>query len=170
MTIEVAHVTQPTPHTCAHACLSMVTGIPVQDLIDRFGNHGVGDDVTLAVLTEMGIFPVVMPLSYYDPMILSGVYMVTVPSLNMPGRNHSIVISVNDDGDFRVFDPNKGRADREYYDDDSLAPNPDTKWVMHGRSDITLLRSLPKHFGTVERIARYAARMASELRTDCNNE
>jgi hypothetical protein len=60
----------------------MVTGIPVLDLIDRFGNHGVGDDVTNTVLTEMGIYPVQMPCGLDDPLLLlQGVYLVTVPSL-----------------------------------------------------------------------------------------
>jgi len=43
-----------------------------------------------------------------------GVYLVTVPSLNIPGCNHQIVVEMTNDS-YQVFDPVRGREGRKYY-------------------------------------------------------
>jgi hypothetical protein len=44
--------------------------------------------------------------------------LATVPSLNVRGGNHRIVIDTRDG--YEVFDPNLGHEEREVYDDKSL--------------------------------------------------
>jgi hypothetical protein len=43
-----------------------------------------------------------------------GAYLVTVPSLNITGGTHQIVIEITED-DYHVIDPVQGRAGRRYY-------------------------------------------------------
>lgn len=105
--IKFQFVQQPTPRTCVHACLSMVTGVPVQELIDRFGDRGLAIECEVAVLIENGIFPDMR--FYIAPSFDKGFYLATAPSLNIPGGLHRVVVEVNEDYDFVVHDPNTGR-------------------------------------------------------------
>lgn len=115
--IPVRHVQQPTAHTCVHACLSMVTGIPVQDLIARFGDVGMTDEDKATVLCEEGILPVDVPNmgGAMHPLPYAGTYMLSVPSLNIQGRGHSIVCTLDAEGDWALYDPNEGREGKQFY-------------------------------------------------------
>ena len=62
--ITVNFVQQPTAHTCVHSCLSMVTGVPVNDYIKRFGEAGLSFKETAIALTEAKIFPVLSPVPW----------------------------------------------------------------------------------------------------------
>lgn len=148
--IEVRHVQQPTPHTCVHSCLSMVTGIPVNDLIARFGDVGMVDEDKATVLCEEGILPVDVPQmgGALHPLPYAGTYLLSVPSLNIPGRGHSIVCTLDDDGDWELYDPNEGREGKAFYSRHGLMAGEVKHYVA------TLLVPLPKHRATQERIAR----------------
>lgn len=103
-----------------HACLSMVTGVPVQHLIDRFGDIGLPLECEIAVLIENGIFPDVR--YYLGTPFPKGFYLASAPSLNIPGALHRIIVEVNEEWDFVVHDPNTGREGVKAY-----PPN-----AMHG--------------------------------------
>lgn len=118
--IKFKFVQQPTPRTCVHACLSMVTGVPVESLIERFGDTGLLFECEVVVLIENGIFP---DTRYHSaPVYEQGFYLVTAPSLNRAGELHRVVVEVNKDDDFIVHDPNTGRSGVRSY-----PPN-----AMHG--------------------------------------
>lgn len=116
--VNFKFVQQPTPQTCVHACLSMVTGVPVGELVDRFGDKGQPFEVEAAVLIENGIFPdaryssgTAMPV---------GFYFCSAPSLNIPGGLHRIVVELNESYDFIVHDPNTGRDGVKAYPHNAL--------------------------------------------------
>ena len=111
--IEVKLQQQPTPRTCAHTCLSMVTGVPVEDLIERFGDRGLAFPEEACVLIENGIFPVNTTGSHHE-FALEGVYLVSTPSLNLPGKLHMVVVEASADG-YVVYDPNTGREGVKAY-------------------------------------------------------
>lgn len=152
MSIEVQHVQQPSPVSCVHACLSMVTGIPVNNLLDRFGNHGLDREVKITVLSEMGIQATPMA-EYVSPIIPKGVYFATVPSLNKQGHSHLCVVEC-DGALATIYDPNEGREGVTAYHKDG----------MHGEAPfprdykLTLLEELRRHRGTEYRQALYKLR------------
>lgn len=156
--IQVELVTQPTPHTCVHACLSMVTGIPIADLVARFGEgHGLSVEEEITVLTEMGILPVAMPEQLGHWICGAGVYFVTTPSVNLMGSTHRVVIEQaieDDDWELRVFDPNTGREGVVAHGPNALF-KPRT---MKTYGDVTRLVPMRLHRGTEELLRLYEAR------------
>lgn len=156
--IVVNHVMQPSPHTCGHACLAMVTGLDVQSIIARFGEAGINDDIEAIVLTESGIYPVAIPETAFMPALpFHGVYFATVPSLNIPGGAHRLVIEANpDEAEFEVHDPNAGREGKLFYPLNALTPDRDTRTLKH-YGGITYLRPMIGHVGSLDRVARYRA-------------
>jgi hypothetical protein len=46
--------------------------------------------------------------------------MITVPSLNIPGGLHNIVVVTTIDKELLVFDPQKGRDGKKFYNQDTL--------------------------------------------------
>lgn len=152
--IEVRFVQQPTPVSCVHACLSMVTGVPVRELIDRFGNHGLSNEEQATVLTEMGIVPIPVPQSGgAHPMPYGGANFITVPSLNIAGATHLCVLEYQNDR-WVLFDPNYGRKGKRHYSRKALYSNRQE----FSYSEVTYLHPLRLHRGTEERLDRYAKR------------
>lgn len=153
--IQVQMIKQPTKQSCVHACLSMVTGIPVGHIIKRFGSRPLSKNDELIVLTEMGIYPITLPVSVQPLMVLGNIFMVTVPSLNIKGGNHAVVVEVTQDMDINVYDPSPS----EHYPVDAMQPSKNTERVMKSYSEITLLEPLSaEHRGTQERIKLYLDR------------
>ncbi len=120
---DFKHVVQPSAKTCAHACLSMVTGVSVFDIIDHFQSK---DGLTLQQqhdwLCQQGwTLEYFKPLAKYD-FPYEGLYIVSVPSLNCLGRTHRIVVIVDwsSDNDWNVYDPNEGRGSKNYYTRDAI--------------------------------------------------
>ena len=159
--IKIQYVQQPTPHSCVHACLSMVTGLPVNDLIDRFSDSGLSSAIEATVLTEMGILPISLPITIATPFLNGNVFFLTVPSLNVLGNQHLVVVEADGDGDLIVYDPNKDKEDYSWYPPDALQPSIETikaGKVLRGFSNITLLRPLSEHRGSAERGKLYMRR------------
>lgn len=116
--LKVNFVQQPSSVTCVHACLAMVTGIPVESLVERFGDRGLAFDSKATVLVENKIWPV--NTTFRDhPFDTCGVYLVGTCSLNLPGKMHCVVVEASSDG-YRVYDPNKGRQGKDFYVDDDI--------------------------------------------------
>lgn len=82
--VDIVEFKQHGEATCGHVCLSMITGIPPQDIVDRFGHaeEGMTKRKMVDALKELGIEHVVHRFNC----IFSGkVYILTVPSLNIRG-------------------------------------------------------------------------------------
>ena len=152
--IQVQLVKQPTTSTCVHACVSMVTGVPVDDLIKRFGESALTKERELTVLTEMGIYPVPMPIAVQSLMLIRNVFFMTVPSINLPGRNHAVVMEVTSDYEVLLHDPSPLLA----YSTDAMQPSKDTVQKLVSYSEIVLLEGLPEHSGSAKRRKLYRAR------------
>lgn len=115
---EVQFVQQPSSFTCVHACLAMVTGEDVHELVERFGDHGLSFEEKACVLVEHKLWPVNTTFQG-DPFDFCGVYLVGTCSLNWPGKMHCVVVEVNAEG-YTVYDPNKGRDGMDYYNDEDV--------------------------------------------------
>ena len=113
------HQTQPTWNSCTSTCLAIITGQPVQDVIDEFhdafhSREMFEDDY----LESKGIkFEYGKRNQLIDG---EGIYLLTVPSLNIEGGAHSIVYHIykeeGSEGYFHVlYDPAEGREGKKFY-------------------------------------------------------
>lgn len=145
--IQINFISQPTDVTCVHACLSMVTGILVEELVKRFGNKGLSCEEEIVVLTEMGIFPQQISLFGNTLFPEDGIYMASVPSINKIGYSHRILFVIIEDN-WDVIDPNKDRIDKKIYTKDMIE---DT----FSYYDVIYLKPLRFHKGTELRLQNY---------------
>lgn len=115
------HVIQPTAATCSHACLSMVTGVPIEDIIEEFPTTwGMTHRDVASWLVRHDIMPVSKDSNgITNPLGTRGSYIVTVASLNLKGRNHSVVVHVSEEGT-TILDPNACKEGKEFYPHNAL--------------------------------------------------
>lgn len=110
----IQHQTQPCPISCVSTCIAMLANIPAQEVIDKHHTDYRENGLTLrGFLDAMGI-----PFQSFDtcddaPLENVGAYLVVVPSLNIVGGTHQIIIEVTED-DYFVVDPCQGRPVRYY--------------------------------------------------------
>lgn len=110
---ELEHVQQIDNSTCVHACLAMVTGDAIEDIVSVLGGAGEEDGLTTRdiyrYLMSRSIMPVLQDGTLISPFIYRGVYKVAVPSLNRSGRVHSVILTYDKHGGKTVYDPQRGR-------------------------------------------------------------
>lgn len=101
--IELIHQKQPTPKTCAQACIAMAIGMPVQDVISRFGDEAMDQRGLLRALEDCRVLHNQFVFSNW---IATGWHFAVVPSLNMPGGNHQILVHFDSEsGNWLILDP-----------------------------------------------------------------
>jgi len=115
---------QPTYNTCVSTCLAMILNCDVQELIPVFHEkYYDAVDNRLKVTDFLKEKGVPFELCNFESMPeKAGVYLVTVPSLNIKGGTHQILWIMEEsdqEGYFyqRIFDPATGREDRFFYTD-----------------------------------------------------
>lgn len=98
---------------CVCTCIAMISGIPRRVISRKYHNRFMNEndyDIN-NILDELNI-----KYRKCDPneMIkLNCVYLVTVPSVNMLGWFHQIIIDTREG--FKILDPNRGLKGRKYY-------------------------------------------------------
>lgn len=120
------HVQQPTPDTCMSACLAMITGVQVEDIVSNY-HQRFKDGLPLhSALADFGMDCSVNS-DIYAGMNGEGVYLLIVPSLNIKAVHHQIiyVIEKSDTDDYyhQIFDPNKNKDSRQWYEVSPSADN-----------------------------------------------
>lgn len=111
--LEVTPLQQPNDVTCVHTCLAMLFDVTVDELMERFGYHGLSFDEKATVLVENKVFPVITTTERH-PLREEGVYFVGTGSLNHPGKMHCVLVKVKD-AKYHVYDPNQGREGKQAY-------------------------------------------------------
>lgn len=119
---RIEHITQPTQDTCASTCIAMITGIPVDIVIQEFHakymNHHLSVQSYLrhkgynASPTHVPLFPAALQRGKASVLI--------VPSLDSEGTFHSVIADgiSSESGPMRILDPSKGRLGDRYYTGD----------------------------------------------------
>lgn len=112
---KLKHKTQPTGDTCTSACLAMLLGTSVDKVVSEFHSDWRNRKSTPSdYLLENGISFVLNHNPYNNTLEWGGLFLITVPSLNLDGRLHHILADLR--GDLEVIlDPNKGREGKRYY-------------------------------------------------------
>lgn len=96
---------QPNAVTCTQTCLAMALRVPVSGVIARFGDQGMSHQQFLAVLEACRFTYNQFMLG---SLIVTGWYFLTVPSLNVRGGHHKILVHYDADlgcSGFTVLDP-----------------------------------------------------------------
>lgn len=115
---------QPTSVTCVSTCLAMILGVDAEKVVrefhDKYYNAGEGK---LKVTDYLKASSVPFTLCNFESLPREdGVYLVTVPSLNIKAGTHQILWcmqSAQEEGYFyqRILDPCTGREGKMYYTD-----------------------------------------------------
>ena len=111
----IKHQTQPCTVSCVATCLAMLVDEPVQGLIERFHEkYREGATSMRQLLDELQV-----PCTSFDSLDLpllndSGAYLISVPSLNIQGGLHQIILEVFGEN-YVVLDPVKGREGKLFY-------------------------------------------------------
>jgi hypothetical protein len=100
---------QPTDCTCVHACLAMCLGVPVLEVVRRYGETPLDQPRLQAALTECGVLWNQMT---HGCMVHSGWYFAVVPSLNRRGHAHQVLLNWSFDDGLVVLDPSRRRRYR----------------------------------------------------------
>lgn len=135
---KLAHQTQPCPVSCVSTCMAMLANRPVAEIHAKFHDRYLGPD-SLSVrqmLTEL-----VIPFRSFDTADRNslgtepGFYLMCVPSLNIVGGNHAVIVEMRPDDWWFVFDPARGfevdGKPRRYYTS-GAEPLNDLETVLHG--------------------------------------
>jgi hypothetical protein len=94
----------------------MLTGKPVDQVVEQFHTAYRETDLSIGdMLRDLNIDFTDYRSSERQSITADGVYLCGVPSLNIQGGMHEVIIEMVDDGEWTVLDPNMGRGDRLYY-------------------------------------------------------
>lgn len=109
---------QPTPITCASTCMAMILNIPVAKVIDEFHEKYYTEcNITCAeYLQSKGLIAERMYADFSPKKIdYNTVYGLIVPSLNIEGGTHMVLMEVDSNGNWSVYDPNYKKEQKKYY-------------------------------------------------------
>tara|TARA_R110002072_G_scaffold183132_2_gene339428 strand:+ start:2559 stop:3053 length:495 start_codon:yes stop_codon:yes gene_type:complete len=107
LVLEPVHQKQPNNKTCVHTCLAMVSGLPVEKVIEAYGDHrGLTwwDEQTFLGLCGIRYHPI----NFREILPLGGVYLATIQSLNHKNTAHRIVMVKQPKSKTIILDPNEG--------------------------------------------------------------
>lgn len=114
---EIKLQQQPTPDTCTAACLAMILDTPVDEVVEEFHSKWINGltDPAHYLIKKLAKFQI--HREPYDRTLHYGkVYLLTVPSVNITGRNHHLLVDMRrGEGKEIVYDPNDGKTDKAHY-------------------------------------------------------
>ena len=118
--MEVEHIKQEDGNGCVIAAIAMATGKSYKEVAENtdrdFIKYGMTELDKVAVIEKLGF-----QWEHLYPPDLSeeGIYLIAVPSLNLIGHFHCIVVECNEHG-YKVFDPQVGNHHKFTYTNDTL--------------------------------------------------
>lgn len=113
---------QPCPTSCVSACVAMVLNIPVAAVMaDHHDAYHNQNRSFREILNSSGASFTSFDSCDRQSLEESGIYLLTVPSLNIEGGNHEILVEYDDDVcRWAIYDPRRGGKGKRYY---SAAPD-----------------------------------------------
>lgn len=130
--MSVNFVKQPTLNTCVSACLAMILNKPVEKVIEEFHSRYYNNwEITISeYLTKNGVPHHCSEGGGRETLHRGGLFLCTVPSLNIPGALHQIVIDMTDHK-FIVHDPIKGWEGKKFYVGPDQDPEEPGAFIIH---------------------------------------
>lgn len=127
---RITHKTQPTMMSCMAACLAMLLDRDVEEVDNEFSLDYVRGYIDVATyLYRQGIFAQPHITAGMHQIYPGRLYLATVPSLQLPGLFHQIIIDARF-GDVKVYDPCKGLQGKQYYSYDHTAEGNDLAYPL----------------------------------------
>lgn len=110
-------IQQPTDNSCTSACLAMLTGLPLAQVMSEFHtDFRKGNTNAYRYLDFKGIEYVQHPDLYTIGGDCDGwAYLLSVPSLNKFSEMHNIVV-YTDQGNLHILDPQQGAEGMKFYE------------------------------------------------------
>ncbi|QBZ71713.1 hypothetical protein [Escherichia phage Skure] len=129
---KIRFVKQPTLNTCVSACLAMILNKPVEKVIEEFHSRYYNNwEITISeYLTKNGVKHHCSEGGGREALHMGGLFLCTVPSLNIPGALHQIVIDMTDHK-FIVHDPIKGWEGKKFYVGPDQDPEEPGAFIIH---------------------------------------
>ena len=109
---------QPTPITCVSTCMSMILGVPVEEVINEFHEKYYTEcSITCAKYLQSKGLTVERMYADFSPKNIdyNTVYGLIVPSLNIEGGTHMVLMEVDSEGNWCIYDPNYKKESKKYY-------------------------------------------------------
>ena len=116
MNSKIKLVQQTLPNNCVSACIAMVTGFDIEKVTAEF-HQEYCDNTAITEYTylqNIGYECKLLDALFRQPKE-GFIYIAIVPSLNIQGGSHAVVIQYSEDDGFIIHDPNKGREGKLYY-------------------------------------------------------
>lgn len=106
----IKHQMQPTHNSCVSTCLAMLAGRDAEEIVaefhDRYWKYPFS---IISIMEELDI--VAVPCSVIGSTVYWGqLYLFNMPSLNIQGGTHQIIVDMRESGTGKVFDPVLGRV------------------------------------------------------------
>jgi len=111
----IKHQQQPTNNSCVSTCIAMILNQPVDQIIKEFHKDYLNQEINVDEYLHIRGIKCRPLMSTGSVMIWERIYFLSVPSLNVLGYWHQILGYFDNDGNFKIQDPNKGREDKLYY-------------------------------------------------------
>lgn len=107
--------TRQTSGTCMSACIAMLTGQTLEQVVEEFHNDFIsGMVVPSEYLSSKG-----MQVSLLDAEFRgwfgNEIYLILAPSLNLEAEMHALILDRRDPEKHILHDPNRGREGKKYY-------------------------------------------------------
>ena len=113
-------VNQINDKTCVQACLAMITGASIKNVIRATGGGALCPDDRILFLAAHGVLCEQLNQTGW----VYGVYLVSAPSLNVGRKTHQLIVNVRPDwpkdSPWQVLDPQSGREGKEAYTDEDM--------------------------------------------------
>ena len=112
---EILFVQQPDNLTCTVACVAMIAGVSFDDALFAhidLGKPPYAENESMIALVRLGVFS----RKQIDNQLIEGrLYMADVPSINVLGVMHAIVIDTRNKDSIKVYDPQQGKENIKHY-------------------------------------------------------
>lgn len=108
---------QPCGLSCLPTCVAMITGQPLDLIMQHFPRLPAYEMDAMKCLVRFGYLPIER---FSHPILEGGLYIITVPSLQSPGVLHAVVADTRTPGQVKVLDPWAGREGPIYTADQPL--------------------------------------------------
>jgi len=129
---RIKWVKQRTDWDCSYACIAMACGVTLEEVIAVSSYDGaMYESEMLRVIAHFQHLPIYIQ---GDTLYPDRTHIICVPSLNLTGLNHSIVVKTfAPDEPVLVLDPQQDREGKKFYTTDNLKCWSRVLWVQNCR-------------------------------------
>lgn len=112
----ISHQQQPCGLSCFSACMAMILHRPVDQVREEIHAAYREDGMSLGEFLDLfGVPFTEFQTAGRNNIDRDGIWVVAVPSLNLVGIMHQVLVEYLPDKIWAVFDPNEGKEGKKFY-------------------------------------------------------